>query len=194
MDWRRTLGLLTIALSVGCLGESLVSWRGIWVRGKAFRFLTKSCSSGIMLREAYRQLGELGGVGRCKVSVDGAWGQRQGALCEPNGGVRGLFVAATRRTTTHSPPVQIPRHSSKPNIPLRFCTNGRDTLHHAVLHCCAHNILRKRGHAQGTSQSLSLQGFLCTNPRSQQLGKLYMTWPLLPPFAMLPRHARDDCL
>ena len=56
------------------------------------------------------------------------------------------------------------RHFGPANIPCHFCTHGRITFHHVLLHCSAHNIMRERWHVQSTSQSLSLHSWLSTDP------------------------------
>ena len=58
------------------------------------------------------------------------------------------------------------RHRGSGITPCRFCTYGQDTLEHALLHCCAHNILRERWSTRSPSQTLSLQTLFCTDPWS----------------------------
>ena len=84
------------------------------------------------------------------------------------------------------------RHCGSANIPRRFRTHGSDTLHHALLHCSAHNIVREKWHAQGTCQSLSSHTLFCTDPMVTTARQIVHNVGLLLPFAKPPRHAKCD--
>ena len=62
--------------------------------------------------------------------------------------------------------------------PCRFCASERDSLHHALLECNAHRILRERWQARTAHQSLDLHVLFCTNPgmNTQKPVKLFRTF------------------